>query len=186
MTSRQALAFIRKHGVVLESAHGPIPSLAEVIAGEPIRGSWWSHAKSHEIFSVTRAIRDNGDVLVCRLVEGKITLVDRRLWPALVRLAGRLPSDHLSQVRESHTSSGRHVTTEVPFPDWVPSSVRAAARSLSEDAALAQFAVVVRKAGRDTSEDVYRSLFSRPPTSRPVPEVKAGIRRRIKKGHASR
>ncbi len=140
MTSRQALAFIRKHGVVLEAAQGPVPSLAEVIAGEPVRGSWWSHPKSQEIFAVTRAIRESDDVLVCRLIKGKVTFVHRRLWPALVRVAGRLPSDHLSQVREVHTSSGRHVTKEVPFPDWVPSSVRAAARSLSEDAALAEFA----------------------------------------------
>ena len=140
MTLRQALAFIRKHGVVLEAAQGPAPSLAEVIAGEPVRGSWWSHPKSHEIFAVTRAIRDSDDVLVCRLVKGKVTFVHRRLWPALVRAAARLPSDHLSQVREVHTKSGRHVTKEVPFPDWVPSSVRAAARSLSEEAALAEFA----------------------------------------------
>ena len=140
MTSRQALAFIRKHGVVLEAARGPVPSLAEVIAGEPIRGSWWSHPKSQEIFAVTRAVRDSEDVLVCRLIKGKVTFVHRRLWPAVVRAAGRLPSAHLSQVREVHTSSGRHVTQEVLFPDWVPSSVRAAARSLSEEAAVAEFA----------------------------------------------
>src|SRR5712691_2943132 len=138
MTSGQALAFIRQHGVVLEAAHGPAPSLAEVIAGEPVRGSWWSHPKSHEIFAVTRAIRDSDDVLVCRLIRGKVTFVHRRMWPALVRVAGRLPSDRLSQVREVHTSSGRHATKEVPFPDWVPSSVRAAARSLSEEAALGE------------------------------------------------
>jgi hypothetical protein len=140
MTSRQALAFIRKHGVVLEAAHGPVPSLADIIAGEPVRGSWWSHPRSHDIFLVTRAVRGSGDVLVCRAVKGKVTFVHRRLWPALVRAAGRLPSDHLSQVREIHTSSGRHVTTTVPFPDWVPSSVRAAAQSLSEESAVAEFA----------------------------------------------
>jgi hypothetical protein len=140
MTSRQALAFIRKHGVVLESARGPVPSLAEVIVGEPVRGSWWSHPKSHEIFAVTQAIRDSEDVLVGRLIKGKITFVHRRLWPALVRAAGRLPAVRLSQVREVHTSSGRHVTKEVPFPDWVPSSVRAAARTLSEETAVAAFA----------------------------------------------
>jgi hypothetical protein len=140
MTSRQALAFIRKHGVVLEAARGPFPSLAQVIAGEPIRGSWWSHPKSQEIFAVTRAVRDSEDVLVCRLIKGKVTFVHRRLWPAVVRAAGRLPSAHLSQVREVHASSGRHVTKEVLFPDWVPSSVRAAARSLSEEAAVAEFA----------------------------------------------
>jgi hypothetical protein len=140
MTLRQALAFIRTHGVVLEAAHGPVPSVAEAIAGEPVRGSWWSHPKSHEIFAVTRAIRDSDDVLVCRLIKGKITFVHRRLWPALVRAAGRLPSDCLSQVREGHTKSGRHVTREVPFPDWVPSTVLAAARSLTEESALAEFA----------------------------------------------
>ena len=140
MTSRQALAFIRKHGVVLEAAQGPAPSLAALIAGGPVRGSWWSHPKRQEIFAVTRAIRDSEDVLVCRLVKGKITFVHRRLWPALVRAAGRLPSDRLARVREIHTSSGRHATTEVPFPDWVPPSVRAAARSLSPEAALAEFA----------------------------------------------
>jgi hypothetical protein len=139
MTSRQALAFIRKHGVVLEAAQGPVPSLAEVIAGEPVRGSWWSHPKSHEIFAVTRAIRDSDNVLVCRLIKGKVTFVHRRLWPVLVRAASRLPSDHLSRVCEVHTSSGRHVTKEILFPDWVPSNVRAAARSLSMEAALAEF-----------------------------------------------
>jgi hypothetical protein len=139
MTSRRALAFIRKHGVVLESARGPVPSLAALTAGEPVRGSWWSHPKSHEIFAVTRAVRDSEDVLVCRLIDGKITFVHRRLWPALVRAAGRLPSAHLSQLREVHTSSGRHVTKEVPFPDWVPPRVHAAARTLSEEAALAAF-----------------------------------------------
>jgi hypothetical protein len=139
MTPLQALAFIRQHGVVLEAAHRPVKSLAEVIAGERIRGSWWSHPKGHEIFAVTRAIRDSDDVLVCRLVKGKVTFVHRRLWPALVRAAGHVPPDRLSQMREVHTSSGHHVTQEVPFPKWVPASIRAAARSISEKSALAEF-----------------------------------------------
>ena len=89
MTLRQALAFIRKHGVVLEAAHGPVPSLAEVMAGAPIRGSWWSHPKRHEIFLVTRAIRDSDDVLVCRLIKGKVTLSIDGCGPLLgERLAG--------------------------------------------------------------------------------------------------
>jgi hypothetical protein len=140
MTSRQALAFIRKHGVVLEAAHGPVPSVAEFIAGSSIPGNWWSHPKSHEIFAVTRTIRDSGDVLVCRLVQGKVTFVHRRLWPALVRVANRFPSARLSQVREIHTTGGHHVSRDVPFPQWVPRSVRATARTLSEEAALAEFA----------------------------------------------
>src|SRR2546430_15548403 len=91
MTSRQALAFIRQHGVVLEAAYGPVPSLAEAIAGERVQGSWWSHRKGHEIFTVTRAVRDSDEVLVCRLIENKVTFVHRRVWPPPVRAAGARP-----------------------------------------------------------------------------------------------
>ena len=46
--------------------------------------------------------------------------------------------------------------------------------------------VVVRKAGRYTSEDIHRSLFSRPPRPRTVAQLEDGIRRDIKRRHASR
>ena len=36
-------AWVREQGIVLQSARGPLPNLAEWIAGEPIRGSWWGH-----------------------------------------------------------------------------------------------------------------------------------------------
>jgi hypothetical protein len=136
MTPRQAAAFVRRHGVVLESAAGPVPSLASAIAGEAIRGSWWSHPRSHQIFELTQAIRDRDDVLVCRLVDGKITFVHRRLWPALVRSAKRFPRKRLAQVREVHTASGRHVAKETPFPRWVPAQVNAEASRLVEADAL--------------------------------------------------
>jgi AbrB family looped-hinge helix DNA binding protein len=41
--------------------------------------------------------------------------------------------------------------------------------------------VIVRKAGRYTSEDIHRALFSKRPRSRTVEEMKAGIRRHIRK-----
>jgi len=99
MTPKQALAFVKTNGVVLESGRGPVPSLAEAIAGKPIRGSWWAHPKGHEIFLCSRAVRESPDVLVCRLVEGKVTYVHRRMWPALVRLAQELNSDRLAAIR---------------------------------------------------------------------------------------
>ena len=138
MTLRQALAFVRKHGVVLEAAAGPVVSLADAITGEPIRGSWWADPRSHEVFEVTRAVRDSDDVLVCRLVDGKITYVHRRLWAPLVRAAKRFPKKRLAQVHEVHTASGRHVTKEVAFPQWVPDDVSAEAAGLSEDEAVQQ------------------------------------------------
>ncbi len=139
LTSRQALAFVTEQGVVLESAHGTVPSIVEFVTGETVRGSWWSHPKGREIFVLTRAIRSSDDVLVCRLIDGKVTFVHRRLWPALVRIAGRFPAKHVAQLREVHTNSGQHVTAEIAFPDWVPADVHQAARKLPEEAALAEF-----------------------------------------------
>ena len=147
MTTDEALEFVRTHGIVLESATGPVPSLAGAIAGGPIGGSWWGHARSHEIFLLTRAIRDCPDVLVCRLMGGKITYVHRRLWPALVRVADRFPREHLAKVHEKHTASGRHVNEEVAFPGWVTRELAAKAGELEEESALGEIGAWCEKNG---------------------------------------
>ena len=135
-TAEEALAFVRRHGVVLVSAKGSAPRLTEAIAGEAIAGSWWAHPKSHHIFSILGAVTDSDQVLVCRLVDGKITLVHRRLWPSLVRLAKYFAPEQLAQVREEHTPTGRHVSRVVPYPHWVPAEVSAQADALDERHAL--------------------------------------------------
>jgi hypothetical protein len=138
-TPEDALAFVRRHGVVLASAKGNAPRLAEAIVGEAIAGSWWAHPKSHQIFSILGVVTDSDQVLVCRLVGGKITLIHRRLWPSLVRLAKHFAPEQLAQVREEHTPSGRHASRTVPFPQWVPPEVSAAADAVDEQRALAAF-----------------------------------------------
>jgi AbrB family looped-hinge helix DNA binding protein len=48
-------------------------------------------------------------------------------------------------------------------------------------------AVVVRKAGRYTSEEIHRAIFAkRIPTSKKVDEFDKGVRRYMKKKHACR
>ena len=136
VTPEHAIGFVQSHGIVLESARGPVPNLAEAVAGEPIRGGWWKHRKGHDIFAATRAVRDSSDVLICRLVDGKVTYIHRRLWPALVRLAKKLRRKSLSAIHERHMTSGRHRVVERPFPSWVPPDVNEAANRLSEDEAL--------------------------------------------------
>jgi hypothetical protein len=136
MTAEQAMSFVREHGVVLASAKGPVARLAEVVTGESIKGSWWAHAKSHQIFAILQHVGESPDILVCRLVNGKVTLVHRRLWPALVRVAHRFQSNQLAQVRQEHTARGNHVSREVPFPDWVPPEIMEEARRLAEQQAL--------------------------------------------------
>jgi hypothetical protein len=136
MTAAEALAFVREHGVVLVSARGPAARLTDAIVGEEVHGSWWAHRRSREIFTLLQAVTASEEILVCRLIEGKVTLVHRRLWPALVRVAPRLPKHSVGQVRQEHTASGRHSNRETPFPDWVPAEVKMLAARMSEAEAL--------------------------------------------------
>jgi hypothetical protein len=131
MNQKEALAFVERHGIVLQAARGPLPNLAEAIAGGPIRGSWWGHPKGKEIFCAARAICESPDVLVCKLVEGKITYVHRRLWPALIKLASRFRKEQLAKVWDEHTRSGAHQSRRKHFPSWVPSEVMKEAEALS-------------------------------------------------------
>ena len=79
----RALENLRRYGVLLES-DPLLPSVVSLVAGEPIRGSWWSHPRGEAIFRVTRQLADHPDVLVTKLISGKVTYVHRRLWPALL------------------------------------------------------------------------------------------------------
>jgi hypothetical protein len=140
----EPLDWIREQGMVLQSARGPIPNLAEYVAGEPIRGSWWGHPAGHDIFEVLTHLMESPDLIATRLINGKITLIHRRLWPALVRVAERFPAERLAAVDEEHTASGAHRTVEIPFPGWVPAEEMTAARLLTVDAALAQLPPCLR------------------------------------------
>ena len=132
MRSVDPMAAIVEHGILLQSAKGPVPNLADLVAGEKIKGSWWGHPRGHDIFDAINVVRDSPDVVALRLVKGKITLIHRRLWPALVRLAPRVPPEALAALHEEHLPSGRHRTTTTPFPEWVPRDAITAATALTE------------------------------------------------------
>ena len=130
MNAQQASAFVEHHGVVLVSARGNVPTLTEAIVGAPIKGSWWGHPEGKRIFAVLSEVQEHDDILVCRLLAGKLTLVHRRLWPAVAALAGELPAEAIARVRQVHTASGKHVNEEVPFPQWLPPDAATAATGL--------------------------------------------------------
>jgi hypothetical protein len=138
VTRDQAIGFIRRSGVVLESARGDEPSLAARISGGPIRGSWWSHPKGHQIFEMTQQVRASKVVLVCSLAGGRITYVHRRLWPHFIRMAHRLPPRALDRIVEVHLPGGRHKRQDEPFPDWVPGEVLRLSRAIAEAQAIGE------------------------------------------------
>ena len=140
-------AALVERGVLLESARGPIPNVAELIAGEPISGSWWAHPASHAIFAAINAVAASPDVVRLRLVNGKVTLVHRRVWPLVVRLSAIIPPDWLASIEEHHTASGAHRKVETPFPEWVPAEAIEAAAQLTEEQALDELPDCLRPSG---------------------------------------
>lgn len=144
MNAIQALAFVERHGIVLESArHATLPSVVQAIAGKPVRGSWWGHPQGREIFAATRALRDSPQILTCRIVDGRISFVHERLWPALARLAGRFASARIARLQEVHSARGRHHVEEVAFPLWLPVHTAAEAGRLEVAEAEAQLAMLL-------------------------------------------
>jgi hypothetical protein len=81
------LGALRAHGLLVLHDAKLATSAVTIIAGAPVKGSWWSHPLANEIFRVVNEAADDPDVVVAKLVDGKVTLVDRRLWPALLAVA---------------------------------------------------------------------------------------------------
>jgi hypothetical protein len=77
------LGVLARDGVLLLADAG-LPSVTSLVAGEPIRGSWWGHPRGGEIYHLSNQLGDHPDVLTVKLVSAKVTFAHRRLWPAVV------------------------------------------------------------------------------------------------------
>ena len=85
-TADDALALLRRHGVLTLTPEPGFASLIEAIVGGPIHGSWWGHEQGGLIFQIASALEDSAEVLATKLVAGKVAFVHRDLWPALIRV----------------------------------------------------------------------------------------------------
>ena len=130
------LEWIRQHGVVLQSARGPVPNVAQFIAGEPIRGSWWGHPAGKEIYAILNILDDSPDIVSTRLINRKVTLLHRRVWASVVRASDLLGVSNLAAIHSEHTASGAHRSFEVEFPLWVSEATFDESASLSLDQAI--------------------------------------------------
>lgn len=84
-TSR-VMAALEQDGLLL-AADARLSSVASIVAGAPVRGSWWSHPKGRAIFAALSALARHPDVITVPLVAGKVTFVHRMLWPPLLAVA---------------------------------------------------------------------------------------------------
>jgi hypothetical protein len=74
---------LRERGLLLLQ-HKSLPSVVGLVTGERLSTSWWSHPRAHEIFAKLEALDEGGDVIATRLIDRRVTLVHRRLWPAVL------------------------------------------------------------------------------------------------------
>ena len=82
---RRVLSALRAKGLLLQQDKA-LPSVVGMVTGRALRASWWSHPKGRIIFAVLSELADRPDVLFTKLLNGKTTLVHRRLWPALLEV----------------------------------------------------------------------------------------------------
>lgn len=147
-------ALVKKKGLVTQT------EAASFVAGESIRGSWWTHPRGKEIFRALTELEDDEDVRSCKLIDGKVTFVHRRLWPALLRVAqerdlfpkpsaaakaalkrlgGKLDRKVREELertllvigRSEHTPTGKHEVRVEAFTDAFPADARREARRMS-------------------------------------------------------
>jgi hypothetical protein len=81
----EALAELNRRGLML--VHDKtFPSLTGLTIGETIRGSWWAHPLSNDVYMTSQRLQHCGDVVLVKLVSGKETYLHRRLWPHLLAI----------------------------------------------------------------------------------------------------
>src|SRR5262252_4194220 len=76
-------AELKQHGLLLLN-DPDLPNVCALVVGERVRGSWWAHPRAQEIFNVYDALEDHPDVLITKLVSGRVTYIHRSLWPQVL------------------------------------------------------------------------------------------------------
>jgi hypothetical protein len=92
-----------------------LPSVTTLVAGEPVRGSWWAHEQAHSIFAVLEELE--ADATVAKLVAKKQTLVHRDRWPELAAVGAERATWQLDGL----AADARAVVQQV---DGAPAAIR--------------------------------------------------------------
>jgi len=77
---------LKHYGLLLESDKF-LPSIVGIVSGEKISGSWWGHKKMYEIFNTLHELSEEEDVLLTKLISGKITFIHKSLWLEFLTVA---------------------------------------------------------------------------------------------------
>lgn len=132
------LRTLEDSGFLLES-DPKLPSVCTLITGAPLRGSWWSHPLAQVIFQVNEQLEDHKDVLITKLVSGKVTFVHRQLWPKIIAIGESREAWQMKKLPEAarallkHIEEGGSLTTDqLAWTSRVKMKVGDAARGLEK------------------------------------------------------
>jgi hypothetical protein len=131
---------LRTKGLLL-LADRALPNVAGLVAGEPIRGSWWAHPLCHEIYAVSQELQDDPDTAMLKLVNAKTTFVHRDLWQDLYTIATarepwqtnglpRVAKALLTKIEERGSARADEVTGKKPLKEVRPDLALLEARLL--------------------------------------------------------
>ncbi len=76
-------AVLEARGVLLRQDLA-LPCVTTLVVGEPIRGSWWGHPENKLIYDTLDRLE--AETAHVKLLNEKVTLVHRRLWPELAAI----------------------------------------------------------------------------------------------------
>ena len=112
-------------------SHDPaLPSFTALVTGAPFGGSWWSHPQAHEIYRLLRHFHRGAGALSAKLVNGKVTYINKRLWPSLlnaVRSRAAWQRGNLSaEAQALHRAVQRHRSIRADRLRTQPASTRGA------------------------------------------------------------
>jgi hypothetical protein len=85
MTIEDLLERLQEFDLLLDT-DPKFPSVTGFVAGDTGGRSWWAHPQAKQMYGLSCGLRDHPDVLLVKLISGKLTFVNRPLWPAIVTI----------------------------------------------------------------------------------------------------
>ena len=83
MTIEDLLERLQEFDLLLDT-DSKFPSVTGLMVGDTGGRSWWAHPQAKQMYGLSCALRDHPDVLLLKLISGKLTFIHRPLWPAIV------------------------------------------------------------------------------------------------------
>jgi hypothetical protein len=100
--TKRLMDALERDGVLLVH-DATLPSATNILVGEPVAGSWWSHPQANEIFNAMQPL----DYVATRvkLVAQKVTFVHQRLWPELIAVGSSKMSWQTNGLSDAATTT---------------------------------------------------------------------------------